>query len=112
MQNENEKKPDANVEAVELDELQIGMGSNEKILGNEKYLSVVKDVEIKLSAFLGTAKVTVGELFSMKEGGVLELDTLSTDPIELRFQGRLVAKGNLVVVDDNFGIQITEICEL
>ena len=100
------------VENVELEDIKAPLTvAGAGTLGRDKYLEVVKDVEIRLTALLGSAELTVGELFAMSEGGVVKLDKDSAEPIELKLNGQLVARGNLVVVDDNFGVQLTEVCE-
>lgn len=100
------------VETVELEELKEESLLGPAAIDPDKYLSVVKDVEIRLSAVLGKTTMTVGELIEMREGRVLALDKLADEPIELVLSEKIVARGILVVVDDNFGIQLTEICEL
>ena len=100
------------VETLEFEELGSENEPEKPALGDGKYLDVVKDVQIKLSAVLGETKITVGDLFGLKDGGILPLDKLTTEPLELYLSGQLVAKGNLIIVDDNFGVQLTEICDL
>lgn len=72
-------------------------------------LSLIRGVKVKLSVLIGGTTVTVGELLAMKEGAVLKLDRLANQPIDVLLDGRIVAKGCLVAVDDNFGVSITEI---
>jgi len=98
---------DKTVENVELSELDDSTGGN-KLIGAQS-LDVVKDVQVKLSAVLGEAALSVGELFDLAEGSVLRLDTLVDEPLELILDDRVVARGTLVVADDNFGVQISEV---
>ena len=55
--------------------------------------------------------MTVDELFNLKSGSVVKLNTQTNMPIEIELEGKLVARGNIVAVDDNFGIQIIDICQ-
>ena len=72
-------------------------------------LKLIGDVKIKLRAVVGDAEVSVEELFALKEGATLKLDALVNAPMDLYFDNKLVARGELVVVDDNFGVSITAI---
>ncbi len=95
------------IQNVELGEIKTEAGEK-KVLPDMK-LDLVKGVKLQIKALLGNTEITVGELFELKENSVLKLDAKTNQPIELQLDGRLVARGSLVVVDDNFGIQITEV---
>jgi len=82
----------------------------EKVV-TDKLFSVVKDVEVGLSVVLGGTTLTVEALASLKEGEVLALDQLSTEPVDVMLNGELIARGSIVVVDDNFGLKLTEVSE-
>ena len=58
---------------------------------------------------LGSAELTVAELFALKEGAVVELLQASDAPLDISLDGRVIGRGELVVVGDNFGVRITEI---
>ena len=72
----------------------------------------LQDVEVHLEARLGGVAVTVAELASISPGSVMKLDHSLSDPIELRLNGAVVAWGEIVVVDDYFGVRIVEVAEL
>ena len=90
------------IELEELNESQRG----ESIVAS---LDLVRHLKVKLSASLGAAELTVGELMALKQGSVFRLDKETNDPLDVFLGERLVARGTLVVVDDHFGVQITEI---
>ena len=71
----------------------------------------IKDVKVDLTVVVGRATTTVEKLFAIKVGEVLELDTAIDAPVELRLDGRLIAKGHLMAVGSRFGIRISEIEE-
>jgi flagellar motor switch protein FliN/FliY len=96
-----------NVDTVELSQLEPGEAS--KKLVTPQTLDVVKDVQLRLTAVLGEVSLTVAELFALTENSILSLDTLADEPVDLVLDNRVVARGALVIVDDNFGIQITEV---
>lgn len=72
-------------------------------------LGLIKNLKVKLQVMVGGAEISVGELFELKENSVLSLDRMTTEPLDIYLDGKPVARGSLVVVEDNFGICITEI---
>ncbi|MCU7727129.1 flagellar motor switch protein FliN [Actinoplanes sp. KI2] len=72
-------------------------------------LDMLHDVEMEVSAELGRTRMSVRELLSLTPGAVVELDRAAGSPADLLVNGRLIARGEVVVVDENFGIRITEI---
>ena len=72
-------------------------------------LGLVKNVKVKLSASLGAATLSVGELAELKDGSILELDKGLDEVLELVLEGQTIAHGRLVAVGDQFGICITEV---
>ncbi|GII05955.1 flagellar motor switch protein FliN [Planobispora takensis] len=72
-------------------------------------LDMLHDVEMSVTAELGRTRMTVRELLSLAPGAVVELDRAAGSPVDLLVNGRLVARGEVVVIDENFGIRITEI---
>ena len=71
--------------------------------------SLLKDVPVTLEARLGNVTMPVSELLELRAGSVLDLDTRLNEPIELFLNGTLVARGEIVAVDDRFGVRIVEI---
>jgi flagellar motor switch protein FliN/FliY len=72
-------------------------------------LDMLHDVEMEVSAELGRTRMSVRELLSLAPGAIIELDRAAGSPADLLVNGRLIARGEVVVVDENFGIRITEI---
>ncbi|GAB6875771.1 hypothetical protein JCM13210_04970 [Thermaerobacter litoralis] len=72
-------------------------------------LDLLLDVPLQLTVELGQTQRTVRELLEMAPGTVLELDRLAGEPVDLLVNGRLIARGEVVVIDENFGIRITDI---
>lgn len=71
-------------------------------------LGVLSGVKVRLSASLGQTTLSVGELFDLRDGSLLKLDKLADDPVDILLDGKVVARGRLVAVDDSFGISITQ----
>jgi flagellar motor switch protein FliN/FliY len=72
-------------------------------------LELLHDVEMEITAELGRTRLSVRELLAMTPGAVVELDRVAGGPTDLLVNGRLIARGEVVVIDENFGIRITEI---
>ena len=72
-------------------------------------LDMLHDVEMEVSAELGRTRMSVRELLSLNPGAIVELDRAAGSPADLLVNGRLIARGEVVVIDENFGIRITEI---
>jgi flagellar motor switch protein FliN/FliY len=72
-------------------------------------LELLHDVEMEITAELGRTRLSVRDLLSMAPGAVIELDRVAGGPTDLLVNGRLIARGEVVVIDENFGIRITEI---
>jgi flagellar motor switch protein FliN/FliY len=96
------------VQAVELPDLTASARGKPLVL---RTLDVIRDVQVKASAVLGSASVSVERLFALKEGEVLALDQAINAPIEVLIEGHLVAHGQIVVVGYRFGVLITGISE-
>lgn len=97
------------VNNVELDELSESNTEVAPIFSNN--IDLVKNVKVQLTAKLGDCEMTVDELFKLKSGSVVTLDKETNMPLEIELEGKVVARGKIVAVDDNFGIQISEICQ-
>ena len=72
-------------------------------------LDLVDEVKVQLSVTLGSAELTMGRLFALAAGDVVTLDRDVDAPIDVRLNGKLVARGTLVAIGDKFGVRITEI---
>lgn len=72
-------------------------------------LEMIMDIPVKLSVELGRTKITIKQLLELAQGSVIELDGLAGEPMDILINGYLIAQGEVVVVDDKYGIRITEI---
>ncbi len=72
-------------------------------------LTAVNDVPVRVQAVLGRARVPVGELIRMRTGMVLELDRRVGEPVDVFVNNRLVARGEVMLVDHALGVTLTEI---
>lgn len=72
-------------------------------------IKLILDVPMNISVELGRSKRSVEEVLALGEGSVIELDRLAGEPIDLLVNGKVIAKGEVVVIDESFGIRITSI---
>lgn len=72
-------------------------------------LAMLGHVSVHLEVVLGKATATVEELFALKSGSSLKLDTELDAPVALQLNGKTIARGHLVALDDHFGFKIVEI---
>ncbi|RME59805.1 MAG: flagellar motor switch protein FliN [Candidatus Dadabacteria bacterium] len=72
-------------------------------------LAFLRDVKLTVSVELDRKDLTVGKILALSRGSVIELDKLSEEPLDVRVNGTLVARGEAVIVNEKFGIRITQI---
>lgn len=77
--------------------------------GESRDMAMILDIPVQLSVELGRTKVTIKQLLEMAQGSVVELDGLAGEPMDILINGYLIAQGEVVVVEDKYGIRITEI---
>lgn len=72
-------------------------------------LRVLKDVEMDVSVQVGHTRIAVRDLLALTPGSVLELDRAAGAPADILVNGRLIARGEIVVVDEDYGVRVTEV---
>lgn len=78
--------------------------------GEQKaHFELIEDLPLRISVEVGKARKTVKEIISMSVGSLIELDKQADDPVDIIVSGQLIARGEVVVIDENFGVRITEI---
>ncbi len=89
------------------DSIQVGDDAINKL--KVQNLDFILDIPLSVSVELGRTKVIIKELLQLGQGSVLELDKLAGEPLEVLVNGKLVARGEVVVVNEKFGIRLTDI---
>jgi flagellar motor switch protein FliN/FliY len=79
------------------------------ITGGPDEFQAVCDVPVKVQAVLGRSKMEIGELLRLKPGDVVELDRRVGEPADILVNNRLIARGEVVMIDNSLGITLTEI---
>jgi flagellar motor switch protein FliN len=76
---------------------------------NLSSLAAMLDVPLRLTVELGRAELPLAEVLALKPGSVVDLDRFPVEPLDLYANGRLVARGEIIVLNDIFGFRITDI---
>ncbi|MDJ0944101.1 MAG: flagellar motor switch protein FliN [Kiloniellales bacterium] len=97
-------------EGAESREVDLSDGS--KIPANAKDLEAVYDIPVQVSAVLGKANMQVAQLLKLGRGAVVELDRKVGEAVDIYVNNRLVARGEVVVVEDRLGVTMTEIIKM
>ena len=74
-----------------------------------KNLARVLDIELNVSVILGRTKMALKDIFELGKGSLIELDTFENQEVEMYVNGRKIGYGQIVVIDQNFGVRITNI---
>jgi flagellar motor switch protein FliN/FliY len=77
--------------------------------GSEVNLDLILDVGVTLALEIGRTRIKVRDLLQLSAGSILELDRLAGEPLDVLVNGVRVARGEVVVVNDNFGLRLTEV---
>jgi flagellar motor switch protein FliN/FliY len=72
-------------------------------------IELLMDVALEVSVELGRSHMPIGDILALRTGSVIELDKLAGEPVEVSVNGTLIARGEVVVVDEKFGVRITEV---
>ena len=72
-------------------------------------LRVLENIEVKLTVEVGNTEIAIKDLLGLNEGSVVELDRLAGDPLDILANGTKIAKGEVVMVGEKFGIRFTEV---
>jgi len=119
---EEEKREEAQAQGEALSSLwQETLKEQEEKEKEERKEVLTPDIQEKLKKFLdlpllievvvGSTTLTLEEILNLGPGSVVELDNLVEEPVDIKVNGKLVAKGEIVVVEERFGVKITDIVE-
>jgi flagellar motor switch protein FliN/FliY len=87
----------------------VAPGSGETATGKDVNLDVILDVAVSLSMEAGRTRVPIRNLLQLNQGSVVELDRAAGEPLDVYVNGTLIAHGEVVVVNDKFGIRLTDV---
>ncbi|OGR20702.1 MAG: flagellar motor switch protein FliN [Desulfobacula sp. RIFOXYA12_FULL_46_16] len=75
----------------------------------ERELDFILDIPLELSVELGKAKLLVNDLLQLGQGSIIELNKLAGEPLEVYINRKLIARGEVVVVNEKFGVRLTDV---
>ena len=74
-------------------------------------LRVLENIEVQMTVEVGNTEIRIRDLLRLNEGSVVELDRLAGDPLDILVNGTMIAKGEIVMVGERFGVRFTEIVD-
>ncbi len=103
---ENAGEEGEDVKVAELDEL-----TDDAPISNEekKKLDTILDIPVTISMEVGRSQISIRNLLQLNQGSVVELDRVAGEPLDVLVNGTLIAHGEVVVVNDKFGIRLTDV---
>ena len=95
----------------QAEEQTLSAEESDQILSSADNLRVLENIDVKLTVEVGSAELKIRELLRLNEGSVIELDRLAGDPLDILINGTMIAKGEVVMVGERFGIRFVEIVD-
>ena len=103
---EAEAEPEQETPAAEFDNLEDTSGG---LADDATNLEIILDIPVTISMEIGRTQISIRNLLQLNQGSVVELDRLAGEPMDVRVNGTLVAHGEVVVVNEKFGIRLTDV---
>ena len=100
-----DQENDIALEAIQMNELKDDSSGNPK---NEN-IDVILDITVTLSLEVGTTVIPIRNLLQLNQGSVIELDRLAGEPLDVKVNNTLIAHGEVVVVNEKYGIRLTDV---
>ncbi len=102
--------PQMNMQGVNIQPAQFQSFNNpENTMAGQENIGLIKDVPLEVTVELGRTKKSIAEILDFAPGTIIELDKIAGEPIDVLVNGKFVAKGEVVVIEESFGIRVTEI---
>ena len=102
----NEQAEASDAEAMPMQELTEEKKSGG---GDKENIDVILDIPVTLSLEVGTTVIAIRNLLQLNQGSVIELDRLAGEPLDVKVNGTLIAHGEVVVVNEKYGIRLTDV---
>ncbi|AGB40640.1 flagellar motor switch protein FliN [Halobacteroides halobius DSM 5150] len=103
------RQPQSQQRNVEVQGVEFNDLGNEQDRDGRNDISLIYDVDLELTVRLGKAEMSIKEILDLGPGSVIELDRLAGEAVDLLVNGKLIAQGEVVVIDENFGFRVTDI---
>lgn len=105
-QSQIQELPPKNVQVAEFSDFS---PSASMIKSESRNLDMLLDIPLQVTVELGRTKRTVKDILELSSGSIIELDKLAGEPVDILVNNKLIAKGEVVVIDENFGVRVTDI---
>jgi len=108
----NEQQEAESLETAQFNELEQQQGSNtinSDVSSEDLKLDVILDVPVTISMEIGRTEINIRNLLQLNQGSVVELDRFAGEPMDVLVNGTLIAHGEVVVINDKFGIRLTDV---
>jgi len=86
-----------------------GFGGMPSTHADQTNLNLLLDIPLKVTVELGRTQKTIKDILELSQGSIVELDKLAGEPVDILVNNKLIAKGEVVVIDENFGVRVTDI---
>ena len=107
MEEQVDTEQDADAQPMDLDEFDTG--ANGSGAEGSPDLDVILDIPVSIAMEVGSTSITIRNLLQLNQGSVIELDRLAGEPLDVLVNGTLIAHGEVVVVNEKFGIRMTDV---
>ncbi len=97
------------IQSVQFSQL-TSMGADGTKGEGRRNLDLILDISVPVSVELGHTTMLIKDILALSQGSIVELDKVAGTPVDLFVRGKLLAQGEVVVVEENFGVKITNIC--
>ena len=102
--------PQMNMQSMNIQPAQFQSFSNDmNTMAAQENIGLIKDVPLEVTVELGRTQKSISEILDFAPGTIIELDKIAGEPIDVLVNGKFVAKGEVVVIEESFGVRVTEI---
>lgn len=105
----NTERPNRNIDPVNVQPAQFQNFEDARTAHERKNIDLIMDVPLQVTVELGRTHKQIREILEFGQGSIIELDKLAGEPVDILVNGKSIAKGEVVVIDESFGVRITDI---
>ncbi len=109
MMNGMQMQPQMNMQNMNIQPAQFQNFSGNTAMAGDENIGLIRDVPLEVTVELGRTKKSIAEILDFAPGTIIELDKIAGEPIDVLVNGKFVAKGEVVVIEESFGVRVTEI---
>ena len=109
MMNGMQMQPQMNMQNMNIQPAQFQNFSGNTAMAGDENIGLIRDVPLDVTVELGRTKKSIAEILDFAPGTIIELDKIAGEPIDVLVNGKFVAKGEVVVIEESFGVRVTEI---